>query len=124
MAKFKFLGEVETIFSDLIHPNGQTVTAKPGEEVEVDKVKSDIAVLHPELEAVDDVAKKMVTVAEDKARVEASRVFGDAHDAAEVVEGASELVATATDAPKAEPAPAAPAAPAEPAKAPETPPAS
>lgn len=83
--RFKFIGEAEAIFSHLLHagddehPEGSTVVAKPGEEFEVAKngVLIPSVVLHPELEAVDDEAKKLVTVVDDAARVEAARVMGD-----------------------------------------------
>lgn len=124
--RFKFIGEAESVFSHLIHagdddhPEGSTVVAKPGEEFDVAKngVLNPEVVLHPELEAVDDEAKKLVTVVADKARVEAARVMGDPADApAPASTDAPAPAATPADAPAAPAAPAADDKPADTAKA-------
>lgn len=98
MAKFKFLGEIESIFHDLIGADGSTAVGKPGEEIEVSRVRNDAAVLHPELEAIDDEAKHLVTLAEDKARIEASRIWPEvASDADKVVEEVAPIVEADAD---------------------------
>lgn len=124
MAKFKFIGDIETTFLHLIHAGdeehteGSTVVAKPGEEFDVSTVTNPAAVLNPDLEAIDDDAKKIVADAEEKARLEGARVFGDVATDAGKVEAEAEKLETEV---------APPAAPTEPAPAPApeaTPPAS
>lgn len=107
--RFKFIGEAEAIFSHLIHADGGTVVAKPGEEFDVapNGVLIPSVVLHPDLEAVDDEAKKLVTVVEDKARVEAARVMGDVAEApVPATDAAGEGTTTTESATEATEAPA------------------